>query len=290
MCLIISKAEADANLPHYSIIEEAAIYGNDDGIGVMFIDDGRVKVEKAVFQKATFAWQNYNMDGYGNETVATQQAEFYKRYSHLDNVAFHLRYSTHGKRVKEMAHPFRVIKKGEYLDNGIRASKDLWMMHNGILDVKEVLSTHSDTWHFVKYYLRPILLGNFDLIYSDTFQEILASFVYGSKLLFMDSEGTQIIINEEDGLWHRGCWYSNDSYTPSLFPRKPALVSNTGKTLNEEDYSQWSDQEDEEYWLGKEYLWRNPVKEKELDELHNKTGFEWKDKFCTTTTKKTAVN
>jgi predicted glutamine amidotransferase len=253
MCLIISKQETSANLPHYSIIEEAAIQGNDDGIGVMFVDDGRVVVEKAVFQKPAPAWQNYGIGTYGDESVAVAQANFYKRYMHLDNVAFHLRYSTHGKRVKEMAHPFRVLKKGELLNTGKRATKDLFMMHNGILDVKEVLSTHSDTWHFVKYYLRPILMDNPEHIYSDTFQEMLASFVYGSKLVFMDSEGKQIIINEDDGLWHRGCWYSNNHYTPSLFSSKPHLVDTSATS--------WCEQDDDEYWLGREYLWRNPLKE-----------------------------
>lgn len=247
MCLIIAKVNEDSKLPHFSIIEEATISGNDDGIGVMYVEDGRVRMKKKLFPKTSLY---YGTSYGGDEDVAIAQGKFFDEYKDKDNVAFHLRFATHGKTTVDMCHPFRILTKGERLNNGERSPIDLCMMHNGMISTVDcdVVPANSDTWHLAKQFIRPLLLDNPELIYAPQFQLILSEFVMGSKLLFLDSDGNNIIINEEDGLYHNKAWYSNNNYTPSLFPRKPwsSKTSTDEPEVDEwgftaEDYMEWSD-------------------------------------------------
>jgi hypothetical protein len=223
MCLIIHRPTIEGLLPHPSIIQEAGEHGNDDGIGVMYVADGRVKVEKAFFSAKDNKRYGTGYYSRGNEEVAQRQAKFYQKFMHLDSVTFHLRLATQGWLDKFMCHPFRVLRKGEPLKDGSLCPIDLCLMHNGIFRIPERIKNNSDTWHFAKDYVRPILLSNPDLIYRKSFQDLLSGFSTGSRLLFLDSNNNTIIINENTGEWQDGVWYSGKSYTPSLFPAKRYL-------------------------------------------------------------------
>lgn len=215
MCLIIHKTfdtkDSTFKITHQHILE-SGLGGNNDGIGIMYIKDGRVKCEKKYFGKSS-KYTNIT-----DNKSASLQAKWFKQYQDLDSYVVHLRYTTHGLSNVDMCHPFRILTKGERLYDGSLCAYDLCMMHNGMLDVKERIATNSDTWHFAKDYLRPILLSNPELLHNPQFQHILEEFCGGySKLIFLDSTGRITYINKDLGKEHEGYWFSNTELS-SVFP------------------------------------------------------------------------
>ena len=89
------------------------------------------------------------------------------------------------------AHPYEVLNKAEH---GI----DLWMVHNGILSGVSADQKHmSDTWHFIRDTMRPMLASFPELLRNPAFIELVEDRIGASnKLVFMDSFGTITTINE----------------------------------------------------------------------------------------------
>lgn len=165
---------------------EAAYYTNQNGAGAMWVENGEVKV-----------WKDHNATFKALKNV----------YESLlgKNFAMHLRFSTHGKVDRENTHPIRILHKET---DGI----DLFMMHNGVMsDVPIKAKGRSDTWHFARNYLMPVLKARPGLIYRPSFQELLAKQIgSNNKLLFLDNHGRVIVINRTSGALHEtGCWISN---------------------------------------------------------------------------------
>lgn len=121
--------------------------------------------------------------------------------------AIHFRMQTHGAIDLENCHPYELLP----VDTG----HPMWLMHNGILDTgNDADKTKSDTWHYVRDYLRPLLDptegGDPELIFKDAFQEILGNAIGGSnKFVIMDYTGRIATINEWAGVKHKGAWLSN---------------------------------------------------------------------------------
>ncbi len=120
-------------------------------------------------------------------------------------MAMHFRMATHGLKNEENAHPVPVLTQEEH---GV----DLYMMHNGVLQfVQNVEPKMSDTYNFAKYWLRPILAEDPDLLHNATFQKMLTQVIGKyNKLVFLDGEGRFVTINEGAGTHLDGCWLSNE--------------------------------------------------------------------------------
>lgn len=116
---------------------------------------------------------------------------------------FHLRITTHGATNIDNCHPFMV-------DDGIVLG------HNGMLPIPEA-DGKSDTRQFAEEWLPE--LGVKNVLDDPTEFAELEKFTRGSKLCILSVDKRLdkpvYLVNEKDGHWKDGVWYSNDSYQKS---------------------------------------------------------------------------
>lgn len=184
MCLLVTQLSNSPALPESWLRDFHS--SNSDGVGVMYVEGQSLVIEKCLPKSA---------DDFVN---------FY--YSHIagKDCAFHLRMRTHGATDLENCHPYEVLNAK---DHGI----DLWLMHNGILhtDNKNDI-TKSDTWHYIRDYLRPMLANNPEFFITPEFQELIETHIGSSnKFVLMDNQNRLVTINESAGVYWGGLWLSN---------------------------------------------------------------------------------
>lgn len=186
MCLIMfSKNINNIQKDWYKNSKES----NKDGLGVMFPQDGRLIVRKAVNDK------------YQDTLFNAVKKKIKKGVP----VAFHQRYGTSGKKDITNVHPFKLLS----IDEG--DSIDLYMMHNGIINIKEI-DNLCDTATYVEYVLKPLLKKDNDLWRKHEFKVLMDLSIGNSKLLFMDNKGNVEIVGEDKGEWKDKVWLSTPSY------------------------------------------------------------------------------
>ena len=184
MCLLITQNQ---NSPALSRDWLADFYDyNSDGVGVMYAKDGALIVEKIL------------------PVSAEDFIQFYSNHIAGKNCAFHLRMRTHGDTDLTNCHPYEVLNQQEH-------GTSLWLMHNGILSTGNKADTSkSDTWHYIKDYLRPMLANNPDYAFTPEFAAIIGSHIGASnKFVLMDEQGRQAIVNQDAGVYWSGLWLSN---------------------------------------------------------------------------------
>jgi len=193
VCLIVYKPDGDSAFTDEHM--RSSIDRNDDGAGVMFIDDGRVRVDKIV----------------GDSNLETNQDTLFEwcsnHFNSHDRLLMHHRMTTDGKNCLDNCHPYKVLSKDE--DDPI----DLYMMHNGVISNCKtgITAELSDSRKYVEEYLRPMLKLNHELIHLEAFHAHMEDFIgSSSKLSFMLDDGRVYIVNEKAGKWQdTGCWISN---------------------------------------------------------------------------------
>lgn len=198
MCLIVYKGAKEQHLSNKQF--RAMINRNSDGLGIMYREDGRVKVEKTVGRNA-------------------EQFELYRKHRDRGSWAMHARFKTHGDINVDNCHPYKLMD----IDDGDPI--DLYMMHNGVLhNAPSIDKKMSDTWHYCEYILKPLVKQNIDLLWenehvSNMIQDHIGK---GNKFLFMRSDDVEypvLILNHSSGIERNGMWLSN-SYSIQL-PHKP---------------------------------------------------------------------
>lgn len=185
MCLLVTQS-ADTRL------DDALLRGvyrkNSDGVGVMWAEDGALHYKKAMPQSE-------------DEFVA-----FYHENIKGKNCAWHARMRTHGDINMENCHPYPVFGF-----EGGDAEHPMLLMHNGILSTGNTKdTTKSDTWHYIRDYLRPILADTPKLLLVPAFQKLVESHIgSGNKFVLMDYEGNTVTLNKSRGVEYNGAWFSN---------------------------------------------------------------------------------
>ncbi|ETD68110.1 hypothetical protein V757_10565 [Pelistega indica] len=183
MCLLITQLATAPSIPDHWL-EDFYSY-NPDGAGVMYVEDGRLQVHKVV------------------PTCAEDFIKLFRDHADGRECAIHLRWRTHGDINNENTHPYEVF--GEDHKDGA-----LWMMHNGVLATGNAMdTTKSDTWHFIRDYLRPMLEHDRRILFTYQFQEMLGKFIGNNRFTFLDASGQMVTINEEQGVRWGGRWMSN---------------------------------------------------------------------------------
>ena len=133
------------------------------------------------------------------------------RKKHHGDALFHLRWTTHGVTDVTNCHPFTVG------DDNLSV-----IAHNGILPIdvpKE--ETRSDTRIFAEDWLPQF--GGVPALDDKDFFDDIERFTRGSKLVVLtanpDTKYWSYIVNEGDGYWDDGVWWSNKSYEVRTTPK-----------------------------------------------------------------------
>lgn len=161
---------------------------NSDGIGVMWADDEY----KLHYRKAL-------------PSNAEEAIQFFRTVAEGKNCCVHFRMKTHGAIDYENCHPYPVFGF-----DGEESEHPMLLMHNGVLTSGNSKDrTKSDTWHFVRDVLRPLLDDHPDMIHNQMFQKLLGHEIGNNRFALMDYTGKVAIINRHQGVEYEGSWLSN---------------------------------------------------------------------------------
>ena len=181
MCLLIYASPNST--PSKKALRRAGL-NNPDGFGFAFALDNRIVRHRSMKLDDT-------IDLFHEMRAAHPKA----------HAIFHLRITTHGGTNIDNCHPFMVTDQ-------------VVLGHNGMLPIKETPDGRSDTRQFAEEWLPTFGIKEM-LDDPENFKE-LEKFARGSKLAIL-SVDEQLdrdvyLVNENDGHWKNGVWYSNHSY------------------------------------------------------------------------------
>jgi predicted glutamine amidotransferase len=195
-----------------------------------------------------------NFDGAGFAVCIQNKIEIFKGYTTFDAfmeaykphatraALIHFRIATHGETTTENCHPFS-LHHDEYA-----------MIHNGIINIDTKFNKDmSDTWHFAELVLTPMLQK---LPFNHPALKYLIETSIGTynKIVMLRNDGAHVIYNEKQGAWHKGAWFSNDSYKHSrVWTASTTYMQNAWETVKEKfpgyesDRSDWPVDDDDEF-------------------------------------------
>jgi len=190
MCLIIVGNKI--NIVKEKTILQNALTTNADGFGLMYFKNDDVVSKKTLSKSFS--------------DVSNLIQSVFNDIDEDSKLGLHFRFATEGVKDKINCHPLTVLNKEEH-------GRSIKLMHNSpMLPTAIIDKDRSDTHQFVKYYLRPVLKSNPDLIYNQKWLEQLNRDVDNSRLVFADGKSkTFIYVNKK--LWskHNKVWYSNEN-------------------------------------------------------------------------------
>ena len=183
MCLLIIQPENSKRLSDEWLADFYA--SNSDGIGVMYAENNKLVVKKAVPK---------NLKAY---------IKFYRKHIEGKKCAWHSRFTTHGDTDMNNCHPYQVFSEED--------GYPLWLMHNGVLSTGNAKDTSkSDTWHYINDIIRPALAGRPQDFTADWFQKLIEDHIGSSnKFVMMDALGNTQVFNKDSGVMWGNVWMSN---------------------------------------------------------------------------------
>ena len=213
MCIAILK-------PKDKIINEEILKtcseNNPDGMGFAYIDNDTLYIKKYM------KFDDFIKD--------------YKEVETKSNMLIHFRIATHGAVELDNCHPF-------FLNHRMA------LIHNGIISGYGDKKEKSDTRDFIDR-----VIGNISwkLMKNPSYRELISKAIGYSKLAILDITGDYWIINEDNGYWTDGVWYSNKSYEPK---KQVEYVKYPTSTKNDNQSKLWDMYGDEDYdtWWGRTY-------------------------------------
>lgn len=152
---------------------------NPDGAGYAFVKDGKVVIRKGFMKLKPFL-ESYEVDAAINPE---------------SNFLIHFRITSQGSNTEDNTHPFPI-------EGGA-------LIHNGTLTgTGSTYGTgESDTRKFANMFSKNL---TFDFVEQNKSKLNLAT--RGSKLVMLYDDDRYQIVNESDGNWNEGVWYSNYSW------------------------------------------------------------------------------
>lgn len=184
MCLIIASKEG--NVPDADLMKRS-YDDNPHGWGVMWVEDGAIHVVRGL--------------KYASMVKAMKRVEG-KPY------VLHTRWATHGSKTVKNCHPFKV-------------DDDLWIAHNGIIQIETPVEDRSDTWHWAQAFSQ--VVKDYPWVMEESYRPKLIDYVEKwvgvcNKVVMLRSSGDILIANESAGVHYEGMWLSN---TNSLWEQEP---------------------------------------------------------------------
>lgn len=158
---------------------------NSDGLGVMWAENDILYTRKFLPPNAEAAWKFYQEHIQGRDCVV------------------HWRMKTHGLIDLENCHPYPIFGAG--------TTMPMSLMHNGVLSTgNDADKTKSDTWHYVKDYLVPLLQDHPEMFKNPVLKALLEEHIgSGNRFIMLNHLGETSIINEEDFVEYKGALLSN---------------------------------------------------------------------------------
>ncbi len=199
MCLLIHKP---ANVTFTDEELRDFYTRNQDGYGVMYAEDGKLHSQKAL--------------GSVDDWVA-----FFRSHEHRE-LCVHLRMRTHGDIDLTNCHPYPV-----YGFEGEAVAMPMLLMHNGVLATGNAKDpSKSDTWHYIRDWLRPLLNAAPELVHTPQFSKVIGAHIGNNRFALMTHDGRVQIVNKYQGVEYKGAWFSNTyAWSASKFMPRPAQSS-----------------------------------------------------------------
>lgn len=263
MCIIIAKDKSD-RLPTIEELKNSFEY-NSDGAGFMYVDNGKVVIDKGYMYESDFLERYY---------------ELCDKYDNFKNkcLVVHCRIGTSSSNTAKNTHPYPITyKESELHKTSFKC--ELGMAHNGIIrDYTPTWEkpTTNDTQEFILKYIYP-LYKEWPDFYKHKYILNGLKDITGSKLAFLDSEDNLYLVGDftEDNKLkfsntsykHYSYGYSNTyhyngtSYTPSTKTSSDSDDSEEFVKLDNKwedysyDYGYYYDIDREDYDYTKIYLY-----------------------------------
>lgn len=266
MCLIIHLKDKEVGVTPEEF--KLNLNKNTDGTGFMFANHNRVIVNKSL-------------------GTISEQVALYEKYSKsvagggLKDLFIHSRWATQGTKDEFNCHPYQILTPQE--------GNELWCMHNGVISgggTKQE-ADKSDTYNFLTFYLKPLLIQRDYLLSNPLFMEMIEKFIgTGSKLVFLNSKGQHWYANKSQGVMYKdtSTWISNEysgltNKKVYTYPKK----TQTNYGWSSEDYDDY-----DSYYLAK-----NPTTTNEVlggKEWVNKAGKWYKETVVAKTVEGTTID
>lgn len=196
MCLMIQHSKT-------TVLSEDLIHDiyrkNSDGFGVMWGDGEKVHVLKLL-------------------GTAQEITDLYNEHILGKDCVIHFRMMTHGDIDYDNCHPYMI-------------TENLWMAHNGILSTgNDADVSKSDTWHYIRDFLRPLIAkyGD-DILFDPIMQQYIEEHIgSGNKFGIVHKDGRVAILNRKSGVDHMDAWFSNTyAWSPEKFGYKSFRTTTT---------------------------------------------------------------
>lgn len=194
MCIIAAKP-AGVAMPSRDTIR-TMWDGNRDGAGLMYLEGGKVTIEKGFMTYKSFAKK---LDQLEKRLDLTRTP-----------VVMHFRITTHGGTKPENCHPFPITDSIGALKK-LTSRTDIGVAHNGIIHIIP-RSGISDTMEYIASQLAPLKRA-LPRFYENKNAMLLVKNAVDSKMAFLTKEGN--IYTVGDFVTDNGVLYSNRSYIKS---------------------------------------------------------------------------
>ena len=214
---------------------------NPDGMGFAYIDGDTMYIKK---------YMKFN-DFYDD----------YKKVETKSNMLIHFRIATHGKVEVDNCHPFWLNHR-------------MALIHNGVISGYGERNTKSDTRDFIDKVIGKI---SWKLMKNPSYRELVGKAIGYSKLAILDITGDYWIINEKEGYWNDGVWFSNKSYEPKKNVTYTSYPIKENKTKQTKMWDMYGDESYDEWW---DRTWNGDEKDVDSDkDLSDSKGI-YKCKEC----------
>ena len=191
MCIIAAKAKGVA-MPDDQTIENMW-YGNSDGAGFMYAENGKVYIRKGFMEYSQF---RKALDELAAPHDMTQLP-----------LVMHFRITTHGGTKPANCHPFPITDSVGVLSK-LETKCRVGVAHNGVIDITPRKGI-SDTMEYIASQLAPLSRAVPEFYKNKHLIEMIYN-ATGSRLAFLTRDGSIYTVGDfiEDG----GMLYSNTSY------------------------------------------------------------------------------
>ena len=219
MCIIAAKP-AGVKMPDSATITRMW-YRNSDGAGIMYVKDGKVRIDKGFMKLADFEAHLKKV----GQTVNLDET----------SVVMHFRITTHGGTCPENCHPFPITRSVKALQT-LHQSAPIGIAHNGVIPITPRKGI-SDTMEYIATQLAPLYDMDRNFVKSKPALELVKNAI-GSKMAFLTASNEIYLVG--DFVEEAGIKYSNRTFEPYTYYNSYASLPYSGwSSADELDDAPW---------------------------------------------------